>query len=134
MVVVHVSSPPPHPEQAPLTAQHQPPAVLRAGKPREWGGVGRSGDGSRGGWGRTAATYVALLKRVGVIPAVVQQSLPRVPRVAEKAEIDVGICSRAFEFPRAHRHTVPGHWQAERGTPLAGGPLLPSSGLAAPHF
>lgn len=77
-------------------------------------GWSRSGDGSRGGWRHIAATYIAFLKHVGVIPAVVQQPLPRVPHITKKAEIDVGICSCTFEFPRAHSHTVPGHWQAEK--------------------
>jgi hypothetical protein len=55
------------------------------------------------------ATYIALLKQVGVIPAVVQQPLPRVSHIAKKAEIDVGISPCTFKFPCAHSHTVPGH-------------------------
>ena len=106
--------------------QYQRSALLRAGKTREWEGVGR-------GWGRfTAATYVALLKQVGVIPAVVEQPLPRVPHVTKKAEVDVGIRSRTFKFPSAHCHAVPDHWQAERGTQLAGSPLLPALALLLP--
>lgn len=96
--------------------------------------VGRAGKGSGAGGG---ATYIAFLKHVDVIPAVEQQPFPRVPHVTKEAEIDVGICSCTFEFPRAHSHAVPGHWQAERGTPLedttGGHVLLPSTGLAAPH-
>lgn len=64
---------------------------------------------------RIAATYIALLKQVGVIPAVVEQPLPCVPHVTVKAEVDVGIRSRTFELPSAHSHAVPGHWQVERG-------------------
>lgn len=81
---------------------------------------------------RIAATYIALLKQVGVIPAVVEQPLPCVPHVTKKAEIDIGIGSRTFELPCAHSHTVPGHWQAERGTPLADNPLLPTLALWLP--
>lgn len=65
------------------------------------------------------ATYIAFLKQVGVIPAVVKQSLPCVPHITKKAEVDVGISSCTFKFPRAYSHTIPGHWQRERETPLA---------------
>lgn len=89
------------------------------------------------GWGRwghgTTATYIALLKQVGVIPAVVEQPLPCVPHVTVKAEIDVGIRSCTFEFPSAHSHAVPGHWQVEGETTDCQPPAL-SAGPAAPHF
>ena len=44
-----------------------------------------------------AATYIALLKQVGVIPAVVEQPLPCVPHVTVQAEVDVGIRSRTYQ-------------------------------------
>lgn len=83
---------------------------------------------------RIAATYIALLKQVGVIPAVVEQPLPCVPHVTVKAEVDVGIRSRTFEFPSAHSHAVPGHWQVESGRPLTASPLLPALALLLPTF
>lgn len=69
------------------------------------------------------ATYVAFLKQVGVIPAIVKQPLPCVPHITKEAEVDIGVSSGTFKFPCAYSHTIPGHWQRERGhtiTPLAG--------------
>lgn len=80
-----------------------------------------------------AATYIALLKQVGVIPAVVEQPLPCVPHVTVQAEVDVGIRSRTFEFPSAHSHAVPGHWQVE-GETADCQPPAPSAGLLLPTF
>lgn len=84
---------------------------------RKTGGQGRCG---LGGGRHITATHIAFLKQVGVIPAVVKQSLPCVPHITKKTEVDVGISSCTFEFSCAYGHTVAGHWQTERGTPLVG--------------
>lgn len=81
------------PEPAPLMAEGPHTSgqlYLEQGRPR------------KSGWGRwagAAATYIALLKQVGVIPAVVEQPLPCVPHVTVQAEVDVGIRPRTFEVP-----------------------------------
>lgn len=96
-------------------------SLLMAGAPisasAEQGGQrkGTSDQGRVGGDG-VGCTHIALLKQVIVIPAVVQKPLACVPHVTVKAQVDIGISSRAFEFSSAHGHTVPGHCQGEKGT------------------
>lgn len=124
---MHVSSLSPHPEPTSLMAKalvRVSCTLIREDKVMDMGGVGVEE--------AHCSTYIALLKQVGVIPAVVEQPLPRVPRITKKAEIDVGIGSCTFKFPCAHSHAVPGHWQAQKGTPLVGSPLIPTLGLLLP--
>lgn len=70
------------------------------------------------GWRLMVATHVAFLKHLVIILAVVQQSLPRVPHVTIKAEVDAGICPGTSDVCGAYGHTVPGHYGQREGTPL----------------
>lgn len=110
------------PEYACVTAGAPTSAELQQGRKDKVMGPGARARRAGLGLSRTHST---LLKQVGVVSAVVQQPLSRVPHIAVKAEVDIGISSCTFEFAGAHSHTVPGHCWGVKATQWLTAPCCP---------